>query len=674
MGGRTPRSPATSWGARLFVVYAAASLVPVVALGVVLVRSEQRSGTARGLAQGTAQADVIVQMVIAPALDRRNLSEGLTAAERERLQQATDLAIYSGSLTAIRLRSFGGDVVFADDGTDAAPLPSSDPAFVSAAAGRSDVSVVPGLTSGAGRVIRVLQPVVPNATGEATGVLELYLPYAPIAAVVRAEAHQTYLRMAEGLAVLYLVLAAISWSTTGRLRRYASRQAHQANHDPLTGLPNRAWFRDHAQAALDAVDRGQSGAIVLIDLNGFKEVNDTLGHHAGDKLLQCVAQRLSDSVRTDDGVARLGGDEFGLILPGITDHQTLMSLLTAIQVKLGSDVEIAGSTLSIEASFGVALYPEHSTDLSMLMIHADAAMYQGKRGIQRMVIWQPGSGASPTHRHELHSELQRALDGEELVLHYQPKIDLASGRVVGVEALIRWNHPHRGLLPPSEFIPAAEASTLINPLTRWVLRQALADQRAWHAQGASWTVAVNVSAHNLESPGFGADVLTLIDEAGARPADLVLELTETAFAEDNAATEAAVAALSAAGVSVSLDDFGTGSTGLLQLRSLTVREIKIDRVFVRELAHNPGDRNLVRAVVDLAHGLGCRVVAEGVEDPDSGDWLHSVGCDEAQGYLYQRPTTWPQLLTRFLNTASAPIAPTTADLAPLRDVGKVITP
>src|SRR5664279_1777487 len=331
MGGRTRRSPATSWGARLFVVYAVASLVPVVALGVVLVRSEQRSGTARGLAQGTAQADVIVQMVIAPALDRRNLSEGLTAPERDRLQQATDLAIYSGSLAAIRLRSFGGDVVFADDGTDAAPLPSSDPAFVAAAAGRSDVSVVPGLTTGAGPVIRVLQPVVPNATGEATGVLELYLPYAPIAAVVRAEAHQTYLRMAAGLALLYLVLAAISWSTTRRLRRYASRQAHQANHDLLTGLPNRAWFRDRAQAALDAVDRGQCGAIVLIDLNGFKEVNDTLGHHAGDELLQCVARRLSDSLRTDDGVARLGGDEFGLILPGITDHQALMGLLASIQ-------------------------------------------------------------------------------------------------------------------------------------------------------------------------------------------------------------------------------------------------------------------------------------------------------------------------------------------------------
>ena len=223
-------------------------------------------------------------------------------------------------------------------------------------------------------------------------------------------------------------------------------------------------------------------------------------------------------------------------------------------------------------------------------------------------------------------------------------------------------------------MPAAEASTLINPLTRWVLRQALADQRAWRAQGASWTVAVNVSAHNLESPGFGADVLKLIDEAGACPRDLVLEVTETAFAGDNAAAEAAVAALGAAGVAVSLDDFGTGSTGLLQLRSLTVREIKIDRVFVRELAHNPGDRNLVRAVVDLAHGLGCRVVAEGVEDPDSADWLHSIGCDQAQGYLYQRPTTWPQLLTRFLNTTTAPIPPTTADLAPLCDVGKVITP
>jgi EAL domain-containing protein (putative c-di-GMP-specific phosphodiesterase class I) len=328
-------------------------------------------------------------------------------------------------------------------------------------------------------------------------------------------------------------------------------------------------------------------------------------------------------------------------------------------------VVIGSSTLSIEASFGVALYPEHGTDLSMLMIYADAAMYQGKRGVERKVIWQPGTATAPTHRHELHSELQRALEGEELVLHYQPKIDLTTDRPVSVEALARWNHPQRGLLPPSEFVAATEASSLIHPFTDWVLERALRDRQAWTALGADWSVAVNISAHNLESPDFVQRVLRLLVRYGAAPSDLILELTETAFAHDNATAESAVAALGIAGVRVSLDDFGTGATGLLQLRSLAVDEIKIDRVFVHELMDNTSDRNLVRAMVDLAHTLSCRVVAEGVEDDLVGSWLRSVGCDQAQGYGYHRPSPWPELIDHYY--------PHIADAAGIRPQDALVT-
>jgi diguanylate cyclase len=249
------------------------------------------------------------------------------------------------------------------------------------------------------------------------------------------------------------------------------------------------------------------------------------------------------------------------------------------------------------------------------------------------------------------------------VLHYQPKIELTTGRTVSVEALVRWNHPQRGLLPPSEFVSAAEASSLIHPLTAWVLKRALRDRQAWTALGVEWSVAVNISAHNLESPEFVSDVLRLLDEYGAAPSDLILELTETAFAHDNATAEAAVAALGVAGVTVALDDFGTGATGLLQLRSLAVHEIKIDRVFVRELMQNTSDRNLVRAVVELAHSLGCRVVAEGVEDELVASWLRSIGCDQAQGYVYHRPTPWSELIAHYCPSAdvtvdSAAFAPT----------------
>jgi diguanylate cyclase len=310
-------------------------------------------------------------------------------------------------------------------------------------------------------------------------------------------------------------------------------------------------------------------------------------------------------------------------------------------------VEIDGAELTVEASVGLALYPKHGTDVSLLMRHADAAMYQGKRGSERTVVWQPESTTTHTQWHVLLTELQHALSRDELVLNYQPKIDLSTGQVCGVEALVRWDHPERGFLPPSEFIPVAESSTLIHPLTEWVLRRALGHQRAWQRYGLDWPVAVNVSAHNLEAHGFVDEVLGILGAFGARPQDLLLELTETALAADNATTVASIVALREAGVQVSLDDFGTGTTGLLQLRSMPVQEIKIDAVFVRELGANSGDRTMVQAMLELAHGIGVRVVAEGVEDQSSRDWLAAAGCDAAQGYFFQRPAPWPDLAERF---------------------------
>jgi diguanylate cyclase len=644
---KTRRRQGSRGGPRLFFVYAAASLVPVAALGAVLVRNEQHSGTARGLAQGRAQADVITQMAIAPALDRHDLQGPVSASVNQRLHQAIDLALYKGSLTGIRLRTFDGGIAYSDDAA-AASVPNSDAAFRTAAAGGTSVAVVASPDGAPGQAIRVLEPVVPNATGQATGVLELYLPYSPIAKVVQAEEHQTYLRLAEGLGALYVVLALISWSTTRRLRQYAANQAHQARHDPLTELPNRSRFREQAAAAVEAAEQGgPGGAIALVDLDRFKEVNDTLGHHAGDELLQCVAQRLSAAVRTDDLVARLGGDEFGLLLPGVASAEVARNLLREVQRQLSEPVEIEGAKLTVEASVGLALYPTHGTDVSLLMRHADAAMYQGKRGSERTVVWQPESTTTHTQWHVLLTELQHALSRDELVLNYQPKIDLRTGQVCGVEALVRWDHPERGFLPPSEFIPVAESSTLIHPLTEWVLRRALGHQRAWQRYGLDWPVAVNVSAHNLEAHGFVAEVLGILNAFGARPQDLLLELTETALAADNATTEASIVALREAGVQVSLDDFGTGTTGLLQLRSMPVQEIKIDAVFVRELGANSGDRTMVQAMLELAHGIGVRVVAEGVEDQSSRDWLIAAGCDAAQGYFFQRPAPWPDLAERF---------------------------
>lgn len=308
-------------GSRLFAAYAAASLVPVVLLGAVLVRGSQREALESGLEHGRAQAAVIEEMAIAPALSGADLDRHLTATGRRRLQGATDLAIFDGSVIGLRLRGFKGRVVFSDDGSTGGALPTSHPAFRAAAAGRTDVAIVKDPDGGAGRVIRVLQPVVAKATGQSTGVLELYLPYGTIAKHVQSQMRRTYVRLAAGLGALYAVLALIAWSTTRRLRRHAAQHEHEALHDALTSLPNRKWFRERAE---EAVEGGQRGAVVI--------VNDTLGHHAGDELLRVVAQRLLAALRTDDTVARLGGDEFGLILPGIPDAAHAPELLARVRV------------------------------------------------------------------------------------------------------------------------------------------------------------------------------------------------------------------------------------------------------------------------------------------------------------------------------------------------------
>jgi diguanylate cyclase (GGDEF)-like protein len=638
-GGRKTRT-----GSRLFLIYAIASLVPVLLLAAVLSHGYRQETQDRALAQGRAQAAVIEQMAIAPVLAPHDLGEGVRARERRRLLEATELSIFSGSVVRLRLRSFTGGIVFSDDGSTAGALPATDVAFRTAARGDKHVEIVHDPTGAEEQVIRVLQPIVPNASGQATGVLELYLPYAPIAAQLEAQLHRTYLRMAAGLAALYLVLALISWSSTRSLRRHAAEREHRALHDPLTDLPNREWFRLRAEVAL----RAEPGAIVLVDLDRFKEVNDTLGHHAGDELLRVVARRLRSSLRSDDAVARLGGDEFGLILPNLRDAAQALELLGRVRDELAADIALESLSVGVEASFGVAFYPEHGAGVEELLKRADAAMYQGKRGTVGVVIYD-ASEVAPSSSQSLlmQGELRHALARDELVLHYQPKIALDTGRTYGVEALLRWQHPERGLLAPGEFLPAIERSGLIEPLTAWVLARALEDRQGWLAAGADWPVSVNISARNLESPEFAELVISQLAEAGMAPGDLWLEVTETALAADANVAARVLGTLTDHGVKVSIDDFGMGYSCLAQLRSLAVDEIKVDRTFVSGLDHSAEDRSIVRSIVDLGHGLGCIVTAEGVETPAADAWLRAAWCDAAQGYRYARPAPWTELLNGF---------------------------
>jgi len=639
-------------GTSLFAMYAVASLVPVTLLAAVLMRGYENDGASHALDQGRAQAIVIEQMAIAPALSGADLSEGLSGAERERLRSATDLAIFHGSVVRLRLLSFSGAVSFSDDGSGRGASPVADPAFEAASNGLVDAQIVEAGPQSPSTAIRVLLPVVAESSGQAVGVLEVYLPHEAIAAKVESETRATITRLAWGLVGLYAVLALISWWTTRSLRRHAADHEHQALHDPLTGLPNRELFRRAAEDALEHGRRGDRGALVLVDLDHFKEVNDTLGHHAGDELLRVVGRRLSDSLRTDDTVARLGGDEFGMVLPLGGNREETVALLTRVHRELGEEITLDGVTLTIEASFGVCFYPEDGDTVEGLLQHADAAMYQGKHGPTGIVIYDHAVTRPVTDALVMQRELRQALGRDELVLHYQPKIELGSGRVCSVEALVRWEHPVRGLLPPAEFLPVAERCELIEPMTSWVLRRALADYTAWTAAGHDWTVAVNVSARNLSSLDFADSVRAILQEAAVCPERLHLEVTETALAFDSELAGQVVGALSAQGISMSIDDFGIGFSGLSQLRTLDVAELKIDRKFISGLPGNNADRAIVRSVIDLGHRLGCVVTAEGVEMQDVADWLVAAGCDHGQGYLWLRPCLWTEVAR-----ALAPAAP-----------------
>ncbi|SHF59320.1 putative bifunctional diguanylate cyclase/phosphodiesterase [Geodermatophilus nigrescens] len=653
---------ATAAGTRLFAAYAAASLVPVVVLGAVLSSGSRQDAVDRALEYGRAQAAVVEETAIAPALRGQDLGTGLTAAERERLQMATDLAVFRGSLLRLRLRDFTGVVLFADDGATgpeaALPdypagedvAPSTGAAFTTAAAGGTDVALLDGDGLAVGRMIRVLQPIVADTSGRSIGVLELLLPYDTVAAEVEAATTRTHWRLGAGLGVLYVVLAGISWSTTRRLRRQAAQAEHDALHDPLTGLANRELFARRVAAELE---RGAPGAVVLVDLDRFKEVNDTLGHHAGDQLLVEVGRRLAATVRGEDTVARLGGDEFGLLLPGMDDGAAARDLVLRVSDALAAETVVEGVPLAVEASCGIAVFPADATDVETLMTCADAAMYQGKRGATGVVVFDPRAAAPTAHSPSLQHDVRRALEDGDLRLHYQPQVDLASGRTVGVEALLRWQHPVRGLIGPGDFLPALEQSGVMGALTGWVLRRALADCAAWTAAGEDWTVSVNVSVRNLETPGFAATVARLAAEAGVAPSRLHLEVTETALPADLAAAAACLAELTAAGFGAALDDFGVGFASLSHLRSLTLTEVKADRAFVTGVDVSAEDAAVVRALVELAHGLGLSVCAEGVETPEVAAWLRAVGCDRAQGWLFSRPRPWPEL-SRAAAGVSAP--------------------
>jgi diguanylate cyclase (GGDEF)-like protein len=416
-----------------------------------------------------------------------------------------------------------------------------------------------------------------------------------------------------------------------------------AMHDPLTNLPNRALLLLRLQQAIErSQHRKITFAMLMMDLDRFKEVNDTLGHDVGDELLVQVSTRVSNLLRKTDTVARIGGDEFAIVLSDVTQEQAV-SISEKIGARLSSEFIVATHKFNIGCSVGVAMYPEHGVDSSALLKCADLAMYVAKRNHLNHVVYDAAETQQSESQLSLHTSLRQAIEQDELLLHYQPKVDLRTGSLVGVEALVRWQHNDQ-LIYPDKFIPYAEKTGLIRDITKWVLKAALKQQSQWRSVGENLKMSVNLSFRDLDDHSLINYISESLDRWQVDPEDLVLEITETSVMEDPNRTMEVLRQLDEMGLGISIDDFGTGYSSLMYLKKLPVDEIKIDRSFVTDLLLNSDSLVIVRSIIDLAHNLSMTVTAEGVETLEVWEELSSLGCDISQGYYSGPPMSSEDLV------------------------------
>ncbi|MDI6812302.1 MAG: EAL domain-containing protein [Desulfitobacteriaceae bacterium] len=421
-------------------------------------------------------------------------------------------------------------------------------------------------------------------------------------------------------------------------RNLLHQMTHQAHHDALTELPNRLLFNDRlSQAIAQSHRKNKKAAILFLDIDRFKLVNDTLGHTVGDLLLKAVSERLKRMLRQGDTIARQGGDEFIILLPDVASSQEAGIVAQKILEVFSEPFILSEEEVFVTSSIGISLYPTDGRDIESLIKHADTAMYCAKEsGHNNFQFFTTALNSSAQERLEIERSLRRALDKEEFIIHYQPVISLSNGMIVGVEALVRWLHPHKGLIPPGQFIPIAEDTGLIVPLGKWVLRTACAQAAAWQMHGYPLRMAVNLSARQFRQPNLAETIKEVLAETSLEPHLLELEITESIAAQDIDLTISILNDLKAMGIHISIDDFGTGFSSLSYLRSFPIDTLKIDKSFVKDIRPEHGDE-IVTAIIDLAQNLQLRVIAEGVETEEQLAFLKGKHCDEIQGYIFSKP-------------------------------------
>jgi diguanylate cyclase (GGDEF)-like protein len=474
--------------------------------------------------------------------------------------------------------------------------------------------------------------------GRHVGVIEIYQDYGPVAAAASSTFWPVAAVLGVVLFMLYLSLFPLLRRVTRRLRRQVEEIEHQAMHDNLTGLPNRVLFHDRVEQALHGAKRRPGEvAVMFLDLDRFKEVNDTLGHESGDILLREVGQRLAHSLRAGDTIARLGGDEFGVLASGLDEADDALVIARKLRQAVEWPFTLRGLTLEVEGSIGIAIFPEHGTDVDTLLRHADVAMYQSKEAHSGVGIYSPERDVYSPDRLKLLGELRRAIEQNELFLYYQPKISLSTSEVVGFEALVRWQHPEQGLLAPDRFVPFAEHTGLVKPLTRYVMREAVRTCAKWEEHGLDLGVAVNLSARDLLDLHLPDEVRLLLSETGIEPSRLELEITENTILSDPVRTRTILNRLKELGVRLAIDDFGSGYSSLGYLKRLPLDVLKIDKSFVMTMMADDDSAAIVRSTIDLAHNLGLEVVAEGVATEHISAALTALHCDAGQGFYFAGP-------------------------------------